>query len=162
MKTSRGCYDAQLFRRCAGRIVMVSCCCVCPQFFLSALPPRGSINNKHFCNNFQQKQIITLSGIDNVVSCYLSKNHNLQQHEKSKNLQKNFLLLCRQKSEYHTRLKCVSIRVCILYRTEKSEVAIKNTSRKILLKIKFWLVCRYFFLPDISFPLDKSNCSQSG
>ena len=72
-----GCYDAQLFRRCAGRIVMVSCCCVCPQFFLSALPPRGSINNKHFCNNFQQKQIITLSGIDNVVSCYLSKNHNL-------------------------------------------------------------------------------------
>lgn len=46
--------------------------------------------------------------------------------------------------------------------TEKSEVAIKNTSRKILLKIKFWLVCRYFFLPDISFPLDKSNCSQSG
>ena len=88
MKTSRGCYDAQLFRRCAGRIVMVSCCCVCPQFFLSALPPRGSINNKHFCNNFQQKQIITLSGIDNVVSCYLSKNHNLQQHEKSKNLQK--------------------------------------------------------------------------
>lgn len=45
---------------------------------------------------------------------------------------------------------------------EKSEVAIKNTSRKILLKIKFWLVCRYFFLPDISFPLDKSNCSQSG
>ena len=77
MKTSRGCYDAQLFRRCAGRIVMVSCCCVCPQFFLSALPPRGSINNKHFCNNFQQKQIITLSGIDNVVSCYLSKNHNL-------------------------------------------------------------------------------------
>ena len=94
MKTSRGCYDAQLFRRCAGRIVMVSCCCVCPQFFLSALPPRGSINNKHFCNNFQQKQIITLSGIDNVVSCYLSKNHNLQQHEKSKNLQKKTVFFC--------------------------------------------------------------------
>ena len=162
MKTSRGCYDAQLFRRCAGRIVMVSCCCVCPQFFLSALPPRGSINNKHFCNNFQQKQIITLSGIDNVVSCYLSKNHNLQQHEKSKNLQKKLssFVPAEERVPYTVQI-CFYSSLHVIQKKVNWPLKI-HRERYLLLKIKFWLVCRYFFLPDISFPLDKSNCSQSG